>query len=159
MKFIPIFYCKNVVDLFKFIAEGRGYHPQTEILELFGFDKGGKVCPSLKKVVNLKKLESEVSRPLKKNQASYEQGAFPKVFKGSGVMRTIILALAPAVPETYHNMSQIVQVLKFSYRELENPFDANDLLLSPKFVGVGTAKSTYPCHCCEMNYKEWQIKR
>ena len=74
-------------------------------------------------------------------------------------MRTIIIALAPAVPETYHNMSQIVQVLKFSYRELENPFDANDLLLSPKFVGVGTAKSTYPCHCCEMNYKEWQIKR
>ena len=40
MQFMPIYYGKNVVGLFKFIAEGRGYHPQTEILELFGFDEG-----------------------------------------------------------------------------------------------------------------------
>ena len=49
----------------------------------------------------------------------------------------------------------MIKVLKISYGELQNPFDANDLLLSPKFVGVGTAKSTYPCHCCEMHYKDF----
>ena len=67
MQFMPIYYGKNVVGLFKFIAEGRGYHPQTEIIELFVFVKGGKVCPSLKKVVNIKKVDSESSSPRKKN--------------------------------------------------------------------------------------------
>ena len=37
---------------------------------------------------------------------------------------------------------------------MQKPFDANYLRLSPKFVGVGTAKFTFPCHHCEMHYKD-----
>ena len=150
----PVFYCKDIPGLFKFVAERRGYHAHTELMQLFGYDKGGQKTPSLKKVVNIKKVVSEFSSPHRK-KFSYQAGAFSGKFLDSGVNRTIIIALAPEVLETFHNMHEMTKLLNFSYRNLSNPFDANDILLSPNFVGVGRARSTYPCHYCIMPAKDF----
>ena len=61
--FRPVFYCKDVIGLFRFVSQRRGYHSQTELIELFGCDKGGKILPSLKRTVNIKKVVSEFSSP------------------------------------------------------------------------------------------------
>ena len=123
---------------------------------LIGFDKGGKDPPTLKRVVNIQKIHDEFSSPHhRKKRSSYQQGAFPRAFKDSGVNRTIILLNAPWVKETNYNLHQLTKLLKFSYKELGNVFDANDLLLTPNFVGIGTAGSTYPCHHCEMPAKDF----
>ena len=155
-EFRPVFYCKNVIELFKFVAHRRGYHPQTDLIELFGCDKGGKILPSVKKVVNIKKVVDEFSSPsCKGKRSSYQQGAFPKAFKDSGVNRTIVLALAPYCCESYSNLEVISKILKLDYTLLKSPSDTNDLLCSPKFCGVGTAASTYPCHVCEMAARDF----
>ena len=155
-EFRPVFYCKNVIELFKFVAHRRGYHPQTDLIELFGCDKGGKILPSVKKVVNIKKVVDEFSSPsCKGKRSSYQQGAFPKAFKDSGVNRTIVLALAPHCCESYSNLEVISKILKLDYTLLKSLSDTNDLLCSPKFCGVGTAASTYPCHYCEMAARDF----
>ena len=155
-KFMPVFYCKDVPGLFRFIAERRQYHSLTDLMVLIGFDKGGKDPPTLKRVVNIQKIHDEFSSPHhRKKRSSYQQGAFPRAFKDSGVNRTIILLNAPWVKETNYNLHQLTKLLKFSYKELGNVFDANDLLLTPNFVGIGTAGSTYPCHHCEMPAKDF----
>ena len=156
-KFLPVFYCKDVIGLFKFVSQRRGYHSQTDLIQLFGCDKGGKILPSLKRTVNIKKVVSEFSSPHHRRikRSSYQDGAFPQSFLDSGVNRTIIIALAPYALETYNNMYQMTKLLNFSYTSLSNPFDTNDLLYSPMFCGVGTARSTYPCHICIMPSKDF----
>ena len=49
----------------------------------------------------------------------------------------------------------LLKLLYFFYTSLKNPFDTNDLLYSPCFCGVGTARSTYPCHICIMPAKDF----
>ena len=63
-----IFYCKDLPGLTDFIQEKRGYHSQTDRIQLFGFDKD---LDSLKKVFNLKKVNDEFSSPQHKKRATY----------------------------------------------------------------------------------------
>ena len=81
-KFMPIFFCKDVIALFSFVAQRREYHPQTDLIELFGCDKGGKILPSLKRVVNIKKVISEFSSPhhRRMKRSTYQEGSFPQSF-------------------------------------------------------------------------------
>ena len=155
--FRPIFYCKDVIGLLEFVSQRRGYHAQTDLMELFRCDKGGKILPFLKSLVNLKKLVSESSSPHHRRikRSSYKDGAFPQSLLDSGVNRSIIISLAPYALETYFNMYQMTKLLNFSYTSLKNPFDTNNLLYSPFFCGVGTARSTYPCHICIMPAKDF----
>ena len=142
-----IFYCKDLPGLTKFIERKRGYHERTDRIQLFGFDKGGT---SLKKVFNLKKVENDFSSPHGKKKATYSQGPLPNSFTDGGVNRTIVIGYAEKVKETYHNLKEICTHVDADYNDLDRPFDTNDLKLTPAFLGIGPASSTYPCHCCEM---------
>ena len=147
-----IFYCKDVPGLTAFIEKKRGYHERTDRIQLFGFDKGGT---SLKKVFNLKKIENDHSSPHGKKRATYSQGAHPNSFKDGGVNRTIIIGFAEKAKETYSNLKEICTHVDVDYNDLHRPFDTNDLKLTPAFLGIGPASSTYPCHLCEMPKKDF----
>ena len=145
-KLTSVFYCKDVPGLTDFIMEKRGYDLQTEKIQLFGFDKDKE---SLKKVFNLKRVENEFSG-LRGKRASYFQGAHPRAFKDGGVNRTILIAFAEKAKESYHNLKVLMSKVNLSYLDIESPYDTNDLSLTPIFLGIGPAMSTFPCHLCEM---------
>ena len=147
-----IFYCKDLPGLTKFIEKRRGYHERTDRIQLFGFDKGGT---SLKKVFNLKKIENDLSSPAGKKRATYSQGPHSKSFKDGGVNRTIIIGFAEKAKETYSNLKEICTLVDADYNELHRPYDTNDLKMTPAFLGIGPASSTYPCHLCEMPKKDF----
>ena len=67
----------------------------------------------------------------------------------------MIIALAEGVKETYHNLKQLMKLVNVSYLELGNSIDTNDLSLTPKYLGIGTSTSTYPCHLCDMPRKDF----
>ena len=148
---IPVFYCKDVPGLVRFMQEKRGYHVRTRSIQLFGFDKGGKSgsSDSLKMTLNVKKVQDDFASPAHK-RSTYAQGAFPKAFKDSGVKRSIIILFAEGVTESYWNQDQMTRLIAFSFLELSSPFFTNDLSLSPKFCGCSTAMSTCPCPYCRM---------
>jgi hypothetical protein len=132
----PVVMCLDVSKLIKTICEKRGT-PPNPFLKI-GIDGGGgsiKVCLNI-----VGKLEHNHLAAKKEPSCSAEK------FLDTGVKKLIILGIAFDIPESYANVSTLMEALKVKHIQF---MMAADLKLANILIGIQSHSSKHPCTWCE----------
>ena len=146
-----VVYCNDIDNLISHVCQQRGFHPETRLFVKIGIDGGGSF---LKVCLNIDRENDELTSLIsQKKKWSYEKQSSCDKFKYSGVFKLIILAIVEDVEESYTNVKCLLDLLQLKNALISENIVysyAFDMKLANRFLGLGTATSTFPCPWCEL---------
>ena len=143
-----VVYCTNITGLLDYLREKREFQADSDLFTKVGIDGGGaflKVCMTVEEA----KAADAPAEPAQ-GRSSYNDGAFKKELKFSGVKRLLVIGIVEAVCENFNNTKTLMDLINLNSISFSSSVD---MKMANCLLGLGTAASTYPCPWCEQPKK------
>ena len=145
----PVFYCLDVDAFVKFIIEYRAIDPYESLVKI-GIDGGGGF---LKVTLNIIQTTTSEEESVLGKRRRYSDGVRVNTGKDTGVKKSYILLIVPAISETYNNIKTLLDLLDLDSIHF---IIASDLKLCNIILGLQSHSATHCCLYCEGS-KPWLI--
>lgn len=137
-----VVYCTDVLELADRIMANRRHEVDGSALVKIGIDSGGdflKFCISIT-------ASNQAEDVQVRSRQRYTDGACRQHFADGGVKKLLLLAVSPAVSESYENLQQILNLLCLQGVSF---CIAADMKMTNAILGLQCCSSTHPCPWCE----------